>query len=96
MPDRRISRSDVPDSRISRSELPETEDEASSSCEKHTGKDSGIEDEDTPRESEQGSKLSLLERTSVECEEDTIVEENTSRRKGELFGEKMSRKKCGF
>ena len=47
----------------------ETEDEVSSSCEKHTGKDSGIEDEDTPRESEQGSKISLLDRTSGDHDE---------------------------
>ena len=77
-----MSMPDIPDSRMSRSDQPETEDEASSSCEKHTGKDSGIEDEDTPRESEQGSKLSLLERTSVDYDEDTIVEESAVRRKG--------------
>ena len=66
----------------------ETEDEASSSCEKHTGKDSGIEDEDTPRESERGSKLSLIESNATDYDERTIVEEedvrqNNRKTKGE-------------
>jgi len=61
----------------------ETEDEVSSSCEKHTGKDSGIEDEDTPRESEQGSKISLLERTSGDYDEppdEPPIERTTGRK----------------